>query len=317
MPADPTDIHTTVEYRVDAEIVRLLPTGLVALFCSLFLFALEAPELPKGGAFWAAIAAFPVGVGIIAVSLWRFFRRGRPLFVLSPEGITLRLPRAKKALIPWREIRGVEAVEVTARVPTYRSSLPIPFSWRYVTFHDVTVVLISWQLYERHIFINSWFLRGPAWENNFLPRGDLVACALHHEIVSVAPQSLREAVEARWRAFRDQPAGPRPSVPTVASGAADQARARPQPRIVAAGDNPRSITWWEAVKVIVPLIAIAVAATNLLGVWRTEAQTAAFAKKHEWAERNARWHQERKELDERLAKQRQEIDDAMRRAFGR
>jgi DNA-binding IclR family transcriptional regulator len=67
------------------------------------------------------------------------------------------------------------------------------------------------------------------------------------------------------------------------------------------------------VKIIAPLIAIAVAATNLLGIWRTEAQTAAFAKQREWAESNERHRRERKELEERLEKQRRELDDFWRR----
>ena len=61
---------------MDAELVRLLPTGLVAIFAGLFLFAMEAPELPKGEPMLAAIAGLVAGIGIIAVSTWRFFRRG-------------------------------------------------------------------------------------------------------------------------------------------------------------------------------------------------------------------------------------------------
>ena len=313
MPADPADVHTTIEYRMDAELVRLLPTGLVAIFAGLFLFAMEAPDFPKGEPMLAAIAGLVAGIGIIAVSTWRFFRRGRPLFVLSPLGIHLRT--AKQALIPWREIRHIDTVEIVARAPTYRSNsgFPFGFSWRPVVFRDVTVVLVPRQFYERRIFINSWFLRGPGWDANFRPRDDLIECALHHELVSVEPQALRAAVEARWHAFRDQDTGPRTSVPTVSASAADAAAAKPAARVVAAGDNPRRITPWEAVKIIVPLIAIAVAATNLLGIWRTEAQTAAFAKKREWAELNERHRRERKELEERLEKQRRELDDFWRR----
>jgi hypothetical protein len=71
------------------------------------------------------------------------------------------------------------------------------------------------------------------------------------------------------------------------------------------------------VKIALPLIGILVAGTNLLGLWATEAQTAAYEKKKEWREWRARFDRERKEMDERHKKQRQETDDLMRRTFGR
>jgi hypothetical protein len=308
MPADPSDIHTTIEYRMDAEVVRLLPTGLLAVFAGLAIFALASPEWPDAKGSLAAIGGLVAGIGIIAASIWRFFRRGRPLFVLSPQGIHLRT--WKRALIPWREIRGIDTVEIEARIPTYRSHSF--FSWRPVIFSNVTVFLVPRQFYERRIHVRSFILRGPGWHANFRPRGDLMECALHHELVSVTPRALRAAVEARWHAFRGED-GPRTSVPIVSAAGEAAAPAAPGARVVAAGDNPRTITPWEWVKIIVPLIGIAVVATNLAGVWRTEAQAAAFAKQREWAEQTARWARERKELDERLAKQRKELDDHWRR----
>jgi hypothetical protein len=51
-----------------------------------------------------------------------------------------------------------------------------------------------------------------------------VQMALHHELVSVEPRSLREAVEERWLAFRRPAATPaRTSVPSAGpSGMAPQ-----------------------------------------------------------------------------------------------
>ena len=314
MQDEPSDVGQIIEYRADAEIVRLLPTGLFAVLVGLALFALSIPDLPDRRALLAATGALLAGIGIIGFSLWRSYRRGRPIFVLSPKGIHLRIGTVKQVLIPWREIRAIDTVDITARLPGWRRS-------HEMTFHDVTAVRVSRQFYQSRIHVGSFFLRGPGWSNNFLDRGAEVACALHHALVSVAPQALRAEVETRWRAFRDQPAAPRGSVPRVSAAARDAGDpvvpAAPGVRVIAAGDNPRAVTWWEAVKIIVPLIGIVAVSGNLIGLWRTEGQIAAYAKQREWAETTARWERERKELDERLEKQRREFDEHMRRAFGR
>jgi hypothetical protein len=202
MPADPSDVHTTLEYRLDAELADWLPIGVLTIFCGLFLFAIAQPGLPP---FWETIGAaagIAVGIGIAALALWRRFRRGDLVYVLSPMGVHIRSPWMKEIFIPWREIREVDTTDITWR------------HWLTRYPHDITsrgviVVLVSREFYDAHIHINSLLLRGPYWhKTNFIPKGDLVQCALHSEIVSVKPRLLRAAVEARWRAFRDQPAAP-------------------------------------------------------------------------------------------------------------
>ena len=95
--------------------------------------------------------------------------------------------------------------------------------------------------------------------------------ALHHEFVSVEPRALREAVEARWLAFRERPAAAsaRTSVPSVGpnaitapghSNASTSAapRAAPKAGVVAMGESPKAMSWWEATKIIILLIGIAI-----------------------------------------------------------
>jgi hypothetical protein len=318
---DPSDVHVTLEYRTDAELADWLPIGVLTVFCGLALFAMAQPDLPELEVTIGAAATIPVGLGIIALSLWRRFRRGNPLYVLSPKGVHIRWPLVKELLIPWHEIKGVDTIDISWRHwLAYRP--------RTLTSRGVTVVLVSKPFYDAHIHFDSYFMRGPYWyEVSFIPKGELVQCALHSEIVSIAPQLLREAVEARWRAFRDQPAAPlKPkgtSVPTVIAAAlrraprADATRFASTPRVVAAGDKPRPITWWEGVKIALPLIGIIVAGSNLLGLWATEEQTKAYARRKEWAESQKRFEAERKALHDRLEKQRKEMDEHMRRAFGR
>ena len=317
MPAEPSDVHVTLEYRLDAELADWLPIGVLTVFCGLFIFAVEQPGLPPPGTTIGAAAAIAVGLGITALALWRRFRRGGPVYVLSPMGVHIRWPWVKEIFIPWREIKEVDTIDI--KVWHWLTKYP-----RELEYRGVTVVLVSKQFYDAHIHINSLFLRGPYWhKTSFIAKGDLVQCALHAEMVSVEPRLLREAVEARWRAFREQPAVPvKPrtaSVPTVIAAAlrraprADATTAAPTPRIVAAGDKPRPISSWGAVKIILPLIGIVAAGSNLLGLWATEAQTKAYEKRREWAEWRARNERERKETDERLKKQREELDKLMRR----
>ncbi len=245
MEAAPSDVHVTLEYRVDAEIADWLPIGVLTIFCGLFLFAMEKPDLPPLEVTIGAAAAIVVGIGIAALSLRRRFRRGDPVYVLSPIGVHYRGPWMKEIVIPWHEVKGVDTIDVEWR--HWMTRYP-----QDMTSRGVTVVLVSKPFYDAHIHLGL-FWRGPYWyETKFIPKGDLIQCALHSEIVSVKPRELREAVEARWRAFRGQVAVPvkprRASVPTVIAAALRRAPrvqatpSAPPPRIVAAGDKPRPIS---------------------------------------------------------------------------
>src|SRR5262245_22620418 len=200
MTASSPDVHQTLEYRATTTVVRLLPTGLFLIFAGLFIYALVDLDREP----WTIIGivlCLVCGIGVAGFALWRRTHHGKPVFTLSPAGIHYRIPFVKSFLIPWSEIRGVDTIDVQAG---YWS-----FSWafardlwmpRYIPFvlPKVTVILVSKQFYDARIFIDSFFLRGPAWNANFIPKGDLVQMALHHEYVCVAPQELRAAVEARW-----------------------------------------------------------------------------------------------------------------------
>lgn len=313
MQVDPSDVHQTLEYRLDAEFASWLPIGLLTLFCGLFIFAVAIPDWPPPGETFGASAAILVGIGLSAFALRRRFRRGKPVYVLSPDAVHICWSSSRKeGFIPWREIKGIDTIDIVvwhwlARYP------------RNLHYNDVTVVLVTKQFYQANLHIKSLFQRGPYWHQTaFIAKGDMVQCALHAEFVGVEPQVLRAAVEARWRAFGGQPDRPRPSVPVVyAAGRPDatEAEAVPGRKAVAAGGTPRPFSAWDTIKIVLPLIGIVVAGSNLVGIWSTEGQVTALAKKREWQEWNARYHRERRELDEKLQKQREEIDEAMRRAF--
>lgn len=311
-------VETTLEYRMDAEFARWLPIGVLAIFCGLFLFAIEQPGLPTGKGAVAAAAGIVSGLVITALALLRRFRPGRPLYVLAPDGIHIRWPLIKEIRVPWQEIRGVDTVDIPLRHWFWRSQLNM-------TSVGATVFVVSKEFYDRHIHLDSFILRGPGWLNSFVVRGDLVQCALHPEPVSADPRLLRKAVEERWLAFRDRPAAaakPRAaSVPSVIAGALQRKprddAAGAAPRVAVASDKPRRFSTWEWVKIALPALGIVVAGSNLLGVWRTDAQTNAFRERREAAAERARYERERKEMNERLEKQRREHDELMRKTFGR
>ena len=90
------------------------------------------------------------------------------------------------------------------------------------------------------------------------------------------------------------------------------------------GDNPKAMSWWEATKVIVPLIGIAMVLTNLIGLWDLPGQDKvreARAKAHEerkyWVEAAKRRKEESKRLEAEDRERREEFERDMRRVFGR
>jgi hypothetical protein len=252
-------------------------------------------DRPSAETLLAICVVVVAGTGITVFALWRRSNRGKPMFVLSPAGVHYRIAGVKTLLVPWREIRGIDTIDITS----WNWSIRNPGT---MTFSNVTVVLVSKKFYDANIFTNSLFLRGPAWGNIFIPKGALVQVALHHELVSAEPKALRHAVEARWHAFRDQPPA---SVPVT--------RARLMPSGVAAGDSPRTMSAWEAVQIVVPLIGIAVVLSNLLGLWATQGQAQAREERKKWEELDRQQKEQQKKFDEEQKERDRRFQEMFRR----
>lgn len=334
MNASGQDINQTLEYRSATAIVRLLPTGLLLVFLGLTIFALVVdPDRESIWTYVGVVLCLLVGVALVGFTLWRRSNPGKPLFTLSPDGIHYRIPLVKEILIPWHQIQGVDTVDVEAGYWSFLwfTQFPTP---RYNTWiaRDVTVILLPKPFYDRRIFVDSPFLRGPGWKANFVARGSLVQVALHHELVSVEPRALREAVEARWLAFRDRLAGEptRTSVPDVSAASRSDAskraadRAVPKAEIVAMGDSPKAMSRWEATKIIVLLIGIAIVLANLAGLWQlsgkaqeSEARARAREARKYWEESARRRKEESRRLEAEDKERREEFERDMRRVFGR
>jgi hypothetical protein len=187
-----TDVHKTLAYASGKMGRTFLRLGLTALAACSVLVWLQPSDFGKLE--WA-MTGFGLLVGA-ACTLYGFDRwlRPKPLLVLSPKGVQITIDTLKTFLIPWHEVKRIETTDITG---TWRG--------RTVFLPGVTVVLVTRAFYDRHIHVDSWFLRGPGWDTNFIPKGDLVQVALHHQMLEASAIELREAVTLRWKAFRDAP----------------------------------------------------------------------------------------------------------------
>lgn len=316
------DVSQTLEYRPTTAHVRLLPTGLLLIFLGLLILTFIDSDREKVGTYIGVGLCLVLGVGLSAFTLWRRWNHGKPVFTLSPDGIHYRIPLVKQVLIPWHEIEGVDSIDIEAGYWSYLWSTG-GLRHNTVILRDVTVILLSKRFYEQRLHVNSYLLRGPAWKANFIPKGELVQMALHHEYVSVEPRALREAVEARWLAFREKTAPvARTSVPSTVNAA--KTRPAPTSAVIAMGEDPKSMPWWEATKIIALLIGIVLASTNLAGLWRAfdptpadEARAQQRAQQKVWQESIRKSKEDSKRLEAEQKELRRQIEEDMRRAFGR
>jgi len=94
----------------------------------------------------------------------------------------------------------------------------------------------------------------------------------------------------------------------------------PTSDVIAMGEDPKSMSRWEATKVIALLIGIAIVSANLAGLWQASAPTPesdARAKQKAWQESIKKNREESKRLEAEQQERRRQLDDDMRRAFGR
>ena len=235
---------------------RLLAAALVILAVMALLWNAPAgffhpgrwTKLPTNLFGWMLVAG---GIGWFTHALYRHLRPARPVLMLSPAGIAFHAAWLRDHFIPWHEVRGVEALET------------MPASGIPYRYQDLTVVVISREFYETYILPKRGFLMGPGrelvelllsrhhfggWDEVFWPKGSAMGSSmqmvLHHELFSIPPKQVREPVEARWKAFRNE----RPSSLPVA-------RSIPGSReIYGAWSIDGSL--WQAIQFLVPLIGI-------------------------------------------------------------
>lgn len=192
---------------------------------------LLAPKSPRGprnvpASVWGWILVYGA-VGWIAFALYRHFIPPRPILMLSTVGISFHLPWLRDLLIPWREIQGVDALEIADPSGAVRRT------------DDATVVLVSKAFYDRHIEARVSSILPSA--RIFFPKGPSMQVLLPYPWFSIAPAHIREPVDARWKAFRHVP--PTDAKPT------SEAR-----QVYGTWSIDGSL--WQATKFLVPLVGI-------------------------------------------------------------
>lgn len=179
-----------------------------------------------------------LGLAWTAFALIRHFRPARPVVSLTPAGVAYHRSWLRDLLIPWQDIQGVGPVALEG----------IP-----ATNPNVIVVVITRNFYEQHIAPKRSFFEPPDTDFMFRPKGDMMQMALTSNEVRVSPDDYRVPIEARWKAFRDQP---RSGLPSNSS---------PGPRFVFGRwsiDGSR----WQAIRFVAPLIGMIAVVLSAYGI---------------------------------------------------
>jgi hypothetical protein len=184
-----TDVNQTLAYggqKIGKQFLRLGVLAVAA--CGIWIWL-----GPDNSFEWmAAAVGVALGIPLTIYGLVKWLAPPTPTLVISPQGIRQYLDFVKTIDIPWHEVRGVDSVDISGKVGRDHHHL-----------QNVTVVLVTRKFYDQHIHVGSWIMRGPAWHMLYISKGDMVQVALHHEMVEASAAELREAVEWRWKAFRD------------------------------------------------------------------------------------------------------------------
>lgn len=230
------DLVFEAMFASDSAVVRQLAGAIVILAVAAMVLAWLTTS---AGGRSRAPSEFPgwlivfISLGWIGHTLYRHFVPEKPLLGLSAQGLRYRAPGAVDVLIPWREIESVGNLAESSLVSTRPE-------------HGPTLFHVSQGFYDRHIYVRSLLRRGPNWDSFFLPVDGSIRILLQHEPFSAEAKDIRAPLEARWKAFRDQPT---PSVPATGG--------RPEPakdRIVVGKWTWES--YWDLVPFLIPLAGI-------------------------------------------------------------
>ena len=177
------DLRKTVQFHAAGSMRHGLLFALLLLVLSgLAAVTTDERNLPfafagiVGGVFWSGYEA------------WKLLNPSKPVVVLSSMGVDYRMPGGATVFIPWGEVHDVSAIEIDAGGTLLK---------------DVTAIKVSKRFYEKEIEdqlglfdIGNKYL--------FVPKGNFVQIAVHHDVLRVKSRPLREAISARWYTFNNR-----------------------------------------------------------------------------------------------------------------
>ena len=179
-----------------------------------------------------------LGMAWTAFAVFRHHRPARPILSLTPAGVFFHRSWLRDLHIPWQDIQGVGPVEL--------GGFP-------ATNPNVIVVVVSKNFYEQHIAPKRSFFEPPGTEYMFRPKDEMMQMAMTSAEVRVNPDDYRMPIEARWKAFRDQPRS------TL------QSNGSPGRRVVL-GRWSIDGSPWQAIQFVAPLVGMIAVVLNARGI---------------------------------------------------
>ena len=200
MVDDRDDVQRTLKYGSERYLVRQIP--LVAILLLLGLSTQVWPSVfPWQGHFVGAALTMASFAYIVFALFRRFVEPGPPRLVLSKDGISQRLSHGRILHIPWDEVQAVLSVD--QRIMNIAVLVQ--------TILKVPAVVVSKEFYDRVMPVQPW-LRQPLNWGHFAEGGNGgVRILFRAAFLGTGGRDLRQAIEARWRAFSRHPNAKLPS----------------------------------------------------------------------------------------------------------
>ncbi|MBU4527900.1 MAG: hypothetical protein KUA43_12840 [Hoeflea sp.] len=262
-----------VEYRAGGTMFNALPIYLILFAVALAMVIFGARSSEGRLAAWILLVLLPLG---LALGLWRSRTSGPPYLILTPQGLELRTGGWGVLALPWAAIRAIETRSFEGFALRYRGR-------QRIAFKDVTMIELAPGVLAAERDAGRFVPRGPSVDWVVRPGEDSDWIALHHEFVGLTPAEIRGPVEARWQAFRDNPA---------------PADTCPLPPLRLGGFRPRHPSLFN-LGTAAGAFAIVILLANLAGLWETRSQAGARAWAERWAADEAA---SRAEAEERRAR---------------
>lgn len=200
------DLLKPLAWSYDGHLLKQTPFAAVIAAVGLLVLLLPGDRAPDRDAALAGGILIAAGLGFIAFALYVKAHPREPQFRISPQGVRYRLPAGKDVLIPWREVRSVDSIDLW--MPRHRP-------WRF-RLRDVTVLAVSKRFFDSTFGAGFASWHGSSTPHKVIRKGDQVQIVFLHDLLTMPARDVREALEARWRAFSDRPEAKLPRTPAKA-----------------------------------------------------------------------------------------------------
>ncbi len=233
----------------------VLPAVLLIIFvvvAIIALFGALSGHRGPGRPWWSQLVDPPLdvagwmllylGSGWIAFALFRHFHPARPIISLSPAGLSFNRAWLPDIFIPWQDVHTVGPLvgENPGSAPTI--------------YPHAMAVTVTGEFYAQHIAPKRSILSPPGAERMFRPKGTMMQMVLTSPELIVDFEDYRGPIEARWKAFHDQP------------------RIAPPSRSPA---GPRQIygrwswdgSWGQTLMFILPILGALMVVLHAIGIW--------------------------------------------------